>query len=487
MKIEVSPREDHQVQIIAELDTETMLRFKQRAARKISSESKIPGFRPGKAPYEIVRRMYGDKAIEQEAVEIMLDEVYPEILKEAQVEPSGPGSLEQIISTDPPKFSFIVPLAPEVALGDYRSVRQDYNPPTVTEDEVDQIIQNLRYRYSVQEPVERPIQEGDAITANLVGTFTQPVEEENPQAFNQQGVQMVVGENEFEKDDWPYEGFTRELIGLNKNDEKTVVYTFPEGYDDTRLSGREVSIHTTIVDVHTLSTPDLTDDFAKTLGEYESVAALRDAIRGEMVNDRVREYDEDYFTRLIDEIGKGSTVTYSAQTLDHEVEHILENLEKSLAERQLDLPTYFKAMKTDRDAFIEAEAKPAARRRLNRSLIMDEIARVEKITLNMQELEATVSATMSSLQSNPQGLKLPRGTTINDLAQNVTMDVANRMLNRDTLLRLKAIGTGTADQLAEVEAVSEQHAESAAPVESQPVSEETPPAGPVEPPAQQPA
>ena len=118
---------------------------------------------------------------------------------------------------------------------------------------------------------------------------------------------------------------------------------------------------------------------------------------------------------------------------------------------------------------------------------MDEIARLEKISLNMQELEATVSATMSSLQSNPQGLKLPRGTTINDLAQNVTMDVANRMLNRDTLLRLKAIGTGTADQLTEVEAVSEQPAESAAPVESQPVSQETPPAEPVDPPAEQPA
>lgn len=461
MNIEVTTREDHQVQIVAEFDGEVMLRFKQRAARKISAESKIPGFRPGKAPYEIVRRMYGDKAIEQEAIELMLDELYPEVLKEAKVEPAAAGSLEQIISTDPPKFSFIVPLAPTVDLGEYRSVRQEYNPPTVTEDEVNQIVQNLRYRYSVQEPVERPIQEGDAIKVNLVGTFTTVNEGEASEAFNQSDVQMIVGENEFEKDDWPYDGFTRELIGLNKDDEKTVVYSFPESDEDSRLKGREVSIQAKILDIHTLSTPELTDDFAKTMGDFKSVEELRNAIQSEMLHDRQHEYDDDYFTRLLDEIIKGAKISFAPQTLEHEVEHVIENMENSLAERKLDLETYFKVMKTDRETFINSEAKPAAQRRLERSLVMDEIARIEKINLNIEELEKTVSATMASLQANPEGLKLPRGATPKDLAQDVTMDVANRMLNRDTLLRLKAIGTGQADLPVEETATPETQAKTA--------------------------
>lgn len=455
MKIEVTPREDHQAQIIAELDNETMLRFKQRAARKISGEAKIPGFRPGKAPYEIVRRMYGDKVIEQEAIEIMLDEVYPEILKEAKVEPAGSGALEDIISTDPPKFSFIVPLAPTIDLGDYRSVRQEYNPPTVSEEEVDQIIQNLRYRYSVQEPAERPIQEGDAIQVSLVGTYTQVNEGDSAEAFNQPEVQMVVGENEFEKDDWPYDGFTRELIGLSKNEEKTVLYSFPADDEDTRLQGREVSITAKIVDVHTLTTPELTDEFAKTLGEYESVEALRNAIRNEMLHDRQHEYDDDYFTRILDQIIQGAKIEFAPPTLEHEVEHMLENLEQSLKERQLDLPTYFKTMNTDREAFIESDVKPAARRRLERSLVMDEVARVEKIALNMEELEKSVSATMANIQSNPEAFKLPRGTKPQELAQNITMDLASRMISRDTLLRIKAIGTGQADQIVETAPTAE--------------------------------
>jgi trigger factor len=89
-------------------------KYKRQAARKISQEKKFPGFRPGKAPYDIVRRMVGDEEIQQEAVDLMLNVIYPEALKEANLNPSGPGQLEEIVSLDPPTFAFIVPLQPEV-------------------------------------------------------------------------------------------------------------------------------------------------------------------------------------------------------------------------------------------------------------------------------------------------------------------------------------------------------------------------------------
>ena len=96
-------------------------------------KAKIPGFRPGKAPYDVIVRLYGDKAIEEEAIETMVEDVYPSILDEAKINPGAPGSLEEIVSTDPVKLSFIVPLEPTVDLGDYRSVREDYKVETATE------------------------------------------------------------------------------------------------------------------------------------------------------------------------------------------------------------------------------------------------------------------------------------------------------------------------------------------------------------------
>ena len=123
LKIETQPREDHQVTLIVEVDPQQMESSRHRAARKISERTKIPGFRPGKVPYDVVLRFIGEERIANEAVDLVLDEVYPEALKQAEVEPSGPGSLEKVESLDPPKFVLTVPLMPTVDLGNYHSIR----------------------------------------------------------------------------------------------------------------------------------------------------------------------------------------------------------------------------------------------------------------------------------------------------------------------------------------------------------------------------
>ena len=143
MKIETQPLEDRQVKIIAEFDTETLEDYSRRAARKLSRETRVPGFRPGKAPIDLIRRMIGEEAIQQPAVAMIVDDHYAKVLAEANVEPSGPGTLEEVISLDPPKFAFVVPLRPEVKLGDYHSIRLPYEPPTVSDVEIDAFFKRM--------------------------------------------------------------------------------------------------------------------------------------------------------------------------------------------------------------------------------------------------------------------------------------------------------------------------------------------------------
>jgi len=133
LKIETETRDDHQIRVIAELEGNVLDQYRAQAARKISRETKIPGFRPGKAPIGVIRRMVGDEALTQEAVELLVDAIYPEVLKEADLHPSYPGQLDEVVSLDPPKIAFIIPLIPEVTLGDYRAVRKDYNLEPVSE------------------------------------------------------------------------------------------------------------------------------------------------------------------------------------------------------------------------------------------------------------------------------------------------------------------------------------------------------------------
>ncbi|TLM97619.1 hypothetical protein FDZ73_24740, partial [bacterium] len=226
MKIETQPREDHQVKIIAEFDAETKEGFMRRAARKISQETKIPGFRPGKAPYDIVRRMYGDGAIEQQAVELLIDDQYSKVLDEAGVKPGAPGSLDEVISTEPLKLSFIVPLAPEVALGDYNAIRQNYEAPAVSDDQVTEYLHRLQTSYATAEPVERAAEKGDLVYYMLSGHLADPAEGEDAEVIKDGPAQTVIGEDTVSDKDWPFVGFSEELVGLSANDTKDIQHTY---------------------------------------------------------------------------------------------------------------------------------------------------------------------------------------------------------------------------------------------------------------------
>ncbi len=476
MKIETTPRDDHQVRIVAEFEPEIMEKFKRQAARKISQDARIPGFRPGKAPYDVVRRTYGEEIIEKEAIELMLDEVYPQVIKEAAIEPAGAGNLEEIVSSNPPKFAFVIPLMPKVTLGDYSTLRSEYTPPVIGDEQVDQSIKNLRANYSTAEPVERPVEEGDLVSVKISGVFTQVAEGENAEAIKENIFQMIVGENDFEIDDWPFEGFTRELVGLAVDGIKTVTHTFAEDYTDEALRGKEVTLTATVVSVKHLNMPELTDSFAQTLGEYASVAELRESIQKNLQENDQREYDNAYFGKLVDEIIGMSTILYPPQVLSDEIDRVLHSLEHDLEDRKMDLPTYLKTLGKDKETFITEDITPVAKRRLERSLILDNIAQAENVKLDTHELQGEVTAAMQIYQSDPEVRKL-KGQQAQNFIENLTMETATRLLNRIVMDRLKTIATGQAVTAAEPaaetspEPASEEAAPQAEPVEETPTEE----------------
>ncbi len=137
MKFEKTILDDHQAQIVVEVDADRVQAAKQRAARKLAGRGKIPGFRPGKAPYDVIVRYYGDAAVYEEAVDLLVDEMYPEVLKEADVNPAAAGVLEKVEGTDAPKLTFKVPLSPEVTLGKYEEVRLPFDFKAPTPEDLD--------------------------------------------------------------------------------------------------------------------------------------------------------------------------------------------------------------------------------------------------------------------------------------------------------------------------------------------------------------
>jgi trigger factor len=460
LKLEIQPRNDHQVNVIAEFETELLEQFKRRSARKIAEKTRIPGFRPGKAPYDVVRRVVGDEALIEQAIEDLIDEYYPKILEEANLKPGAAGHLEKILSLDPPKFSFLVPLEPEVDLGNYKDIRLEYSPQAVEEQEVTDFLKRLQTNYATAEPVDRPAQEGDLVYIKFSGKLTHPAEGEDEMVFPERPAQFILGSDLMENRSFPFPGFSENLTGKREGDAFTLTYTFPQDEKDEALRGKEVKFQVTVQSVKSLILPELNHEFAQTIGQFETLEDLKKAIREQLENAKKEEADETFFNQLFERLQAQATIKYPPQVLEHEIEHLLEDFQHDLSRQGMELDTYLKMVNKDRETFIREELEPIARRRLERSLIMEKFADVEQIKIDETNYQQAIQDSLRDLQSMPMDKK-PTKAQQNQLTQEVLIYNINRRLNQMILNRMKAIATGQAlEEQAEQDLASESSTES---------------------------
>jgi len=447
LNIEKQYQDDHSVKLIVEVGAEQMNDYKRRAAAKISSRSKIPGFRPGKAPYDIVVRSVGEGAIAEQAVDLFIDAEYGNILTQADVNPGAAGSLESVDSLDPMKMTFRIPLAPEVDLGDYHAVRMPYEWEKPGDKEVDEALENLRQMYASTETVEREIQVGDYVLLDV---------ESETAELNRTGFAAFIRSEEKDTE-WPYNGFANELVGLKPGESKSIAHTFPEDWEVEELKGKSVEIKATIKTVRGVTLPDLDDELAKMAGAGETLDALKEMVRKDVEMRSQDEYDDKFFVELIEQVKEGATIKYHAHTIEHEGEHVLSDLSSRIAQQGMDLETYFKLRGTTREKFIEEEVNPVAKKRLERGLVLDEVVRQEKIQVDTASIEAEYNNTLMSLVQQGMDLSKVRGGKKGQrqLSEAIAMESASRVMTRKALDMLKSIAMGEYKPAEETPAVEE--------------------------------
>lgn len=448
MNIEKNIRDDHQAELTVEVEADRMEAMKRRSARKLAERGKIPGFRPGKAPYEMIKRHFGEEAIVEQAIDLLVDEIYPEVLKQAEIEPGAAGALEKIESMDPPKFIFRVPLAPTVDLGDYLSVRVPYEWSAPGPEKLEEALEEMRQMYATTETVERAVQEGDYISLAVKGEKKDAAEGEDLSGLSRESTATVVRAEDKQMDsEWPYKGFARELIGLQPGESKTVTHNYPQDFEDETIQGATVTFEATVKTVRAVTLPELNDEFAKTVGEqYENLDQLKEVLAKNIEARSREEYDDEFFVKLIEKVKEGATIKYPPQVLEHESEHVLDDMRQRLTSQKMDLETYFKVRNTTQEKFIEEEVHPVAAKRLERGLIMDEIASKHNIRIDEQSLNAEFNLTLNELayqgQVDFEKLNKSGKDAQARFSNAIASEAANRLLTRRTLEKLKSIAIG---------------------------------------------
>jgi len=459
LKIETTPREDHQVTLTVEVENDRMESAKHRAARQLAKRGKIAGFRPGKAPYDVIRRQYGDEAIIESALDILLDEVYPLALEEAKIEPAAAGALEKMESVEPPIFIFTVPLKPEVDLGDYRKIRKAYKWKKPNKKEVDAKLEELQKMYATTVAADRPVVEGDYVMTAVVGRKADAADGEEP-VWDRESHAVYIAPEERPGEE-PFVGFGKALIGMSPDDTKTLTHTFADDDANEALRGATVNFEVTMKTVRGTEFPELDDDFAKSVGAGDTLAELRDILEKNLEEESRAEYDDEYFTEVIDKIKAKATIKYPPQVLERETEAVIQDITQRLEQQGMEFATYLKMQSSDLEKFTEEEARPVAQKRLERGLIFDELARLEEIEVGESDLESEFNRTVMDLASQGYDLNNVKGgkRAQQEIANNIVMQSASQIVTRRTLERLKEIATGEIAKAEKAAAEAEKEAE----------------------------
>lgn len=443
MNIEKVIQEDRQAKLTVEYTPDEFEGFKRRASKKISRNAKIPGFRPGKAPYQVIVNHFGEGAIVQEAIDLLIENDYPNILEQAEIEPLGAGNLETLENLDPPKFILMVPLEPKIDLGEYREIRKDYEMEAFKPSNVDDYIMGLRRNAATIIPANHPAEVEDLVYFNLSGEFLNPEEDEDATITDKSPQQVIIpSEDENSDREWPYPGFGRALLGVNDGEIKEVQYTYPDDYEDEEYRGKTAIFTAEVQSVKALELPDFDEDFVQTLGDFESPEDFREKLEVQMREDHEANYEQDYINAVLGEIIENTSLNYPPQMLEHEQEHVLEDIKSRLENQKMDYATYLKLRDMDEETFVEEEIRPVAQQRLERSLVVDALIEAEGLKLDKDLLNEQVNEVMNEIFRAGRADELQKEMGNDEFSRMISMESVSRTMNILLKDRLKLIGTG---------------------------------------------
>jgi trigger factor len=434
LKVESKDLEDRQVEITVEVPSDRVQKAMQAAARTLSRRIKIPGFRPGKAPYPVVLRKVGEEQVFEEALDSLGQEIYQSALDEAGIEPYAPGALEEIVRRDPLVLRYSVPLPPEVDLGDYRDLRVDYEAPEVTDDSVNDVMEDLRQGQALIEPVDRPAALNDVVVLDVDGELHDDSSDEE-RLLNEKNVSVLVEE----ETDWPVPGVVEYLKGLSAGDEKSFEYTFPDDYPTEDLRGKSAEFHITCLDVKSRLVPEWSDDLAKTLGDFESMLDLRVKVREQLKEQLDQQTNADFAQDVISQTVDGATVTYPPVLLDREIDDLLHDLGHRLERQKLSLEDYLKIENKSLDD-LRDDFRPQAEERLKRGLVLGKVVDEEALKVGENEIDSALDRIVAPLEGRSQELRKRLDTPAG--RRSVALD----LLTDKAVERLMAIAKGEAPE-----------------------------------------
>ena len=381
MKINNKKLENAIVELTVAFDVEEWKETQKKALDKLAKKVKIDGFRPGKAPVAMVKARVSKASILEEATDMILQANIVKILDEAKVEPIAQPALSiDKVSKEELEVKILVPVKPEVELGEYKGLEVKKTRVTVTKKEIEEQLANYQSQFaelSVKE--DGKVAKGDTAVIDFEG-FVDGVAFEGGKGEN---YPLEIGSGAF------IPGFEDQLIGMGIDKEQEIKVTFPEDYGAADLAGKEAVFKVTVHEIKEKHLPEIDDELAKdvNIDGVETLDQLKDHIKANIKSRKENENEQKFMDDIYNTLIENSKVETSEALLNQEQEMMLQEIEQNLQRQGLNFEVYEQFTGKNKDA-IKEEIKPQAEQRVKINAILAAIVEEEKLVVSDEELEA---------------------------------------------------------------------------------------------------
>ncbi len=359
------------VKINAEVGPEDIAKQLDRAARQLSSEMKLPGFRKGKVPAQLVIQRVGREAVFEQALRESLPGWYERAILAAGVSPIGEPELD--VSEVPAEgeslnFSIEIGVRPPAELGEYKGIEVGKAEPEVPAGSVEEELDRMREGMASLQPVDRAAADGD----HLLVDFTGSVDGEEFEGGKATDYLLELGSDSL------IPGFEEGLVGAAADEEREVEVTFPEDYHAENLAGKGAGFAVSVKEVREKQLPDLDDDFAADNSEFDTVEELRTDIEGKILHAMEHRVEDEFREAVLDAVVANSKIDLPEEIVDARATEVWERIERQIRQSGMEPEAYLQMQGKSREEAI-AEARPDAEKGLLREAVLEAVAEAEGI------------------------------------------------------------------------------------------------------------
>jgi trigger factor len=380
MSSTVEKKENNIVTLKIEVDAETFEKGIQQAYTKNRNKFNIPGFRKGKVPRKIIELNYGVGVFYEDAINIVFPEAYDKAIEEHKLEPVDRPviDVDEIEKGKPVVFTAEVTVKPEVTLGEYKGIEAEKVEYNVTNDEVEAEIKKIQDKNArIIEATDRPVKEGDTLTIDYAGY----VGEDQFEGGTAQNQTLEIGSGRF------IPGFEEQLIGKNKDEEVEVNVKFPEEYHAEELAGKDAKFMVTIHEIKEKELPELDDEFAKDVSEFDTLEELKNDIKGKLEKQAKDKEKAENENNVVEKVVELCQVDIPEVMIERQIDNDVNDFAYRLRYQGLDIDKYFELTNTKLEDLRE-QLKENAGKLVKVDLVLETISENEKIDATEEELNA---------------------------------------------------------------------------------------------------